>query len=59
MLNGGLGTLNNSFSVRQVYNGKRYTIETNAATSLNGKLIIRAKLNAHFCVQLSCMIVLY
>ena len=37
---GGLGTQNNSFSVRQVYNGKRYTIETNAATSLNGKIMI-------------------
>ena len=55
MLIGGLGTLNNSFSVRQVYNGKRYTIETNAATSLNGKLIIRAKLNAHFL----CTVILY
>ena len=36
----GGGTQNNSFSVRQVYNGKRYTIETNAATSLNGKIMI-------------------
>ena len=55
MLIGGLGTLNNSFSVRQVYNVKRYTIETNAATSLNGKLIIRAKFNAHFL----CTVILY
>ena len=36
----GGGTQNNSFSVRQVYNGKNYTIETNAATSLNGKIIL-------------------
>ena len=55
MLIGGLGTLNNSFNVRQVYNVKRYTIETNAATTLNGKLIIRAKLNAHFL----CTVILY
>ena len=37
---GGLGTQNNSFSVRQVYNGKRYTIETNTTTSLSGKIMI-------------------
>ena len=37
---GGLGTQNISFSVRQVYNGKRYTIETTNTTSLNGKIMI-------------------
>ena len=36
----GGGTQNNSFSVRQVYNGKRYTIETNTTTSLSGKIIL-------------------
>ena len=52
---GGLGTLNISFSVRQVYNGLRYTIETNA-TSLNGKLIIMENLyNAHFL----CTVIVY
>ena len=49
---GGLGTQNNSFSVRQVYNGKRYTIETNAATNLNGKIMILYYLYKYYCLLL-------